>query len=348
MFLSAFRGFCVVPKALTLYTPQGGMGKKNKVVKLTDKKIKHIIRAKIRGESTKDIARDLKLSPSTVKRVWMHWTRTKMQLNIKKFGRKKKTLDEESVKLILEVNKEQNLGARWLEKVIEFKHGIHIPHNAIHKVLLSHGLAKVNRNKSKRRRPWIRYERDHSLSLMHLDWHTSDHNGKNVHVCVVLDDSSRFILAGGEFDAETTDNAIQLLKEAVVKYGHLASIEQVLTDRGAQFYANKRDKNGNAESRFEFFLEENKIKHIKSRVNHPQTNGKVEKWNDTYEINRFRFENFNNFVNWYNSIRFHESLDTKWYLQTPEIAFWARLPEGCKLGMFLNRMETELNDLQRI
>ena len=72
------------------------MGKKNKVVKLTDRKIKYIIRAKISGDSTNRIAQDMKLSPSTVKRVWMHWTKTKMQLNIKKFGRKKKILDEES------------------------------------------------------------------------------------------------------------------------------------------------------------------------------------------------------------------------------------------------------------
>jgi putative transposase len=66
------------------------------------------------------------------------------------------------------------------------------------------------------------------------------------------------------------------------KFGCLASIEQVLTDRGTQFYANKRDKNGNADCRFEKFLEKNKIKHIKARVKHPQTNGKMEKWNDTY------------------------------------------------------------------
>jgi transposase InsO family protein len=90
-------------------------------------------------------------------------------------------------------------------------------------------------------------------------------------------DSSRCILAGGEFDAETTDNALQLLKEAMEKFGCLASIEQVLTDRGTQFYAKKRDKNGNAESRFEDLLEKNKIQHIKSRVNHPHTNGKVKK-----------------------------------------------------------------------
>jgi len=101
------------------------------------------------------------------------------------------------------------------------------------------------------------------------------------------------------------------------RFGWLTSIREVLTDRGTQFYANKRDKNGDADSRFEDFLEENKIKHI----------------------------NFDNFMNWYNTVRFHESLDTKWYLQTPDIAFWSRLPEGCKLGMFLNRMETELNGL---
>jgi putative transposase len=264
-----------------------------------------------------------------------------MPLNISKFGRKKKEMDEASEQLILEVNKEQNLGARRLEKIIDFTHGKHIPHNAIHKVLIAHGRAKTNPNKSKRRKPWVRWERDHSLSLVHLDWHTRDCDGKKV--CVVLDDSSRRILAGGEFDAETTENSIKLLQEALEKYGWLTPIREVMTDHGTQFYANKRDKNDNAESEFENFLKMNKINHILSPVKRPQVNGKIEKWNDTYEKSRFRFDNFYNFMNWYNTVRFHESLDTKWYLQTPDIAFWARLPEGCKLGMFLNRMETELN-----
>jgi hypothetical protein len=50
-------------------------------------------------------------------------------------------------------------------------------------------------------------------------------------------------------------------------FSRAASLMQVLTDRGTQFYANKRDKNGFADSRFENFLEKNKIKHIKTRVN---------------------------------------------------------------------------------
>jgi hypothetical protein len=138
-----------------------------------------------------------------------------MPINIEKFGRKKKEPDEFSELLILEINKEQNLGARHLERIIEFKHGKHLPHNAIHKVLIAHGRAKKNPNKSKRRKPWILWQRDHSSNLVHLDWHTIDCDGKKI--CAVFDDSSRRILAGGEFDAETTENSIILLQDALEK-----------------------------------------------------------------------------------------------------------------------------------
>ena len=52
----------------------------------------------------------------------------------------KKEIDEDSKELILEVHEEQKLGARRLEKIIEFKYGTHIPHNRIHQVLLKSGL----------------------------------------------------------------------------------------------------------------------------------------------------------------------------------------------------------------
>jgi hypothetical protein len=32
------------------------------------------------------------------------------------------------------------------------------------------------------------------------------------------------------------------------------------------------------------------------------------------KMNRSRLDNLDNFVNWYNAITFHESLDRKWYL----------------------------------
>ena len=107
---------CIVPKPLTLYTHHLHMGRRNKVIKLTDKKIRYIIRAKTRNDSTKSIAQGMKLSESTVKRVWMHWTKHHEPVPIKKFGRKKKEIDEDSKELILEVHEEQKLGARRLSR----------------------------------------------------------------------------------------------------------------------------------------------------------------------------------------------------------------------------------------
>ncbi len=322
------------------------MGKRNKVVKLTKRKVDYIIRAKKRNESDKNIGKDMKVSPSTVKRVWMHWLKNEEPIPIKKFGRKKIATDEESEKLIVAIHKEQKQGARRLEKIIDFKHGKHIPHNRIHKVLLKAGLAKENKSKKKRRKAWIRYERKHSLTAVHLDWHTGKVIQKEV--CVVEDDSSRYILAGGEFDAATAENSINLVQEVLDNYKWIRKVEQVITDRGSQFYANKKDKNDESESRFESFLAENQILHIKAGVKHPQTNGKVEKLYDLYEKYRLEFETFADFAKWYNTIRFHESLDTEHYLQTPYDAFWARLPDGCKLNVFLKRMETEINVEEKI
>ena len=87
----------------------------------------------------------MKLSESTVKRVWMHWIKHHESIPIKKFGRKKKEIDEGSEELILKVHEEQKLGARRLEKIIEFKYGKHIPHNRIHQVLLKNRLAHENK-----------------------------------------------------------------------------------------------------------------------------------------------------------------------------------------------------------
>ena len=73
MNLSVNLNVCIVPKPLTLYTHYSRMGTRNKVVKLTDRKINYIIRAKTNNISTKRIALEMKLSESTVKRVWMYW-----------------------------------------------------------------------------------------------------------------------------------------------------------------------------------------------------------------------------------------------------------------------------------
>jgi len=58
--------------------------------------------------------------------------------------------------------------------------------------LKAEGMAHEDLMKQKRRK-WVRYERKHSLSAGH-EW-----DGTGVKVCVILDDASRMVLAGGEF-----------------------------------------------------------------------------------------------------------------------------------------------------
>jgi transposase InsO family protein len=66
---------------------------------------------------------------------------------------------------------------------------------------------------------------------VHNDWH---HCANGKYLCTILDDSSRKVLAAGEFDHETTQNALLVLKKARWKCSILwHSILAVLTDHGA-------------------------------------------------------------------------------------------------------------------
>lgn len=209
----------------------------------------------------------------------------------------------------------------------------------VHTVLLEEGLTHKDSRKSFRRKEWIRYEREHSLSAVHMDWYACSDGKTNV--CVVLDDASRMILSGGEFSEQTSANSIAMLKEAYDKYEYISPIREVITDHGTQFYAVNRDENGNADHAFEDFCAEYEICHILARVKHPQTNGKMERWFQTYQKNRERFTSFQQFADWYNKRRTHMSLDWD-NMETPEMAFYRKavdLIRSNAIAMFARELE---------
>jgi putative transposase len=232
-------------------------------------------------------------------------------------GRPKKEIPEEWIDIIKQEYDRFRLNALYMEKTIYARYKIRIPHNTIHKVMLELGFSKHEKSKQKRRKPWIRYERKHSLSAVHMDWHESKVSGKQL--CTVLDDASRKVLAAGEFDNATEENSLEVLKKAIEQYEYMYPIIAVITDHGSQFYANKRNKKGNADHGFEIFLKEMGIKQILCGVNHPQTNGKQEKFHDFYKNHRARFNSLDELVEWYNN-RPHGSLNLRW-AETPNDAF---------------------------
>jgi len=166
------------------------------------------------------------------------------------------------------------LGARLLRYHMRRHYQVNILHNKIHGYLLSKDKAKENKRKKKKRKR-CRYERKHSLSLLHIDW--AEYNDWKIIACE--DDASRKLLAIGEFNEATGAHSIEVLKEAEKEVDFInAYIVAINTDRGSQFYANKKGKKSKGKSRFQKYLKSRGIKHIPSRRNNPQTNGKMERW----------------------------------------------------------------------
>ena len=98
-----------------------------------------------------------------------------------------------------------------------------------------------------------------------------------------------------------------------------------MTDHGTQFVTARKDKKGYAKHRFGEFLDENGIMHILARVNHPQTNGKIERLFGLLEAKKRYFKNIDELIRWYNYVKPRMSLDFD-NAETPEEAFWRKLP----------------------
>ena len=81
------------------------------------------------------------------------------------------------------------------------------------------------------------------------------------------------------------------------------------------------------------------IKHIPSRRNNPQTNGKIERWSQEYLRHRNKFNSANELKDWYND-RIHGSLEIEWG-ETPNEAFVRKMQLESILGRFLRFLDGE-------
>ncbi len=301
-------------------------------MKLNYSKQVRIIKRRISGLSSSYIAKQMGISKRRVEQVYSYYKKHGTYMPLKKPGRKPyrdypKGIEE----VIILLKKKYKFGATYIAKYLRDKVKMRIANNYVHKVLLDNNMAKKEKNKQVRKKPWVRYEREHSLSLVHMDWHYNPDIKK--WVCAVLDDASRKILAGGEFDNAYEEYSIKVLEEAYLKYKNIKPIEQVLTDHGPQFFANKQNKDNTSKTKFQLFCESKHIKHLLCAYNHPQSNGKYEKWNHTYQLYRSDFNSFEEFIEWYNN-RPHGSLD----FMTPNQAFYFKL-QDVLLGGFLKWAE---------
>ena len=135
-----------------------------------------------------------------------------------------------------------------------------------------------------------------------MDWTKYNDSEKLI---IIEDDASRFIVGMGIYNEETIDNTIETLEIAIQLYG---KPEEILTDHGTQFFSNGKNGIPGDKNKFQEYLDNYNIKHILGRIDHPQTNGKLERLNYTIKRLRSYFSTWEGIVYYYNYERIHDSL----------------------------------------
>lgn len=252
----------------------------------------------------------------------------KIRINYKKYG-KDALKDHKPGRLFEPLNpkfydvvvcgwKRQKCGARKLHAILK-KKGFRVSRHKIEQVLIREGFQKPF---PKRRKPrkYKRYEWPLPNYMWHTDWHVikaKKQNGQNL--IVYIDDCSRKVM-GYCTGAENTRNSLFALYKAITDNSVIPFI--LNSDRGAQFFPNKRDKDGKAVHEFQEALSELGIIFVPSKRRHPQTNGKLERFFGILD-REFdeRFNDLDEFIGWYNYERASEAVD----YMSPNEAYKKRL-----------------------
>lgn len=233
-----------------------------------------------------------------------------------KVGRPSQEINSVFVEKVVAIRNADDYGSEKIHFVLR-KQGFSVSQRQIQKVLDLKGLTDPC-EKRRGQRSYVRYQWPISNYMWHCDWSEL----KDKQYCAFIDDRSRTIMAAGEFDNATTENTFFVFYQAMLI--NQACPVLMLSDKGSQFFANKRNKNGERGlSEFEKELNEFSIELWTSRRNHPQTNGKMEKWFHTMK-RRFKKhpdETLQDFVKWYNEKRIHHALEYK----TPQEVYWEKL-----------------------
>lgn len=234
----------------------------------------------------------------------------------KQVGRPRIEINSVFVDKVVKIRDEDDYGSQKIHFVLK-QQGSGVSQHIIQRILDEKGLTEPC-EKRRGQRSYVRYQWPISNYMWHCDW--SQLGDKQY--CAFIDDRSRKIMAAGEFNNATKENTSFIFYQAMLTNQVCPVV--VLSDKGTQFFANKRNKKGErALSEFEKELKQKGIELWTSRRNHPQTNGKMEKWFDTMKKRKKKHpkETLQEFVQWYNEKRIHHALEYK----TPQKVYEEKL-----------------------
>jgi len=123
----------------------------------------------MRKLSDEQIAEAYGISNSKIQQLYSEYKSTGVIHVQKRAGRHKKPFLERNKNEIVELYRKYRISASYIGKILRAK-GLHMRNEKINQVLKEAGFAMSEPTKWHRKK-WIRYERENSNSLWHVDWH---------------------------------------------------------------------------------------------------------------------------------------------------------------------------------
>ena len=257
-----------------------------------------IIHRKLEHCKSGDIATALRIGERTIYRWWRVYRKQGWEgLRVK--SHRPHTIHrtpQPTVELILHLRRTRRWGPCRIEGYLRNYAKQRVGHTTVHRILNQAGL---NNPIPKPRKVWgkRRFERPHSNSLWQADFKMTD---QDEWMISYLDDHSRFIPGSRIHHNPTAKHAIKLLEESIRQYG---KPDQILTDRGTQFYPAR-----GGTSEFTEFCTGNGIEHIVTSIRRPSTIGKIEAFHKAYVYEASIYPTHNEFINYWNYERPHQGI----------------------------------------
>jgi transposase InsO family protein len=221
-------------------------------------------------------------------------------------------------KQILEL-RNQGHGRYDVHTLLQFRFKENLPSvSTIYNVFVRHNVNRINDKIIQEKQ---RYIRETVGELMHIDCHvlskdTVDGNSNKMYLVGMIDDKSRYVMLDLVEDIKsiTVTNVIMKMIGAF-EYLIGRKIQEVLTDNGSEFGG----IGTNGENPFKNLMKVLNVKHRHTKAYRPQTNGKIERFWKTLDLEFFEGRTFKSIEGlrtelieyqiYYNYLRSHQGLE---------------------------------------
>ena len=277
---------------------------------------RRVVEERLRGTRQDDVARAFGVSTAAVTK-WVKQFREHGAAGLEPRVRKRRA-DTKPVQTpqrtrVVALRKEhEDWGTRRIRDVLRRFEALGVSEQAVRQILHDEGLIQPSEPRAaSREHPPRRFERAAPNQLWQSDIFTFLHRRhERLYVAVFMDDHSRFIVGHALAHHQKSALVMEAFESGIATYGHPT---EVLTDNGRQ-YTVWRGK-----TEFEETLQRYGIAHIRSRPQHPQTLGKVERfwktlWDEflgrtVFADGRDAQHRLEHFIKHYNFQRPHQALD---------------------------------------